>query len=610
MRIFLLQLPIQGHDFFFSNENIPLAPAYLLAIARQRGADANLLPNHLMSYGSDRAILKFLVDEEPDMVGMSCYQWNLERSLFLAKQLRTYLPSCRIVLGGPEVTSGNKFLLKHKRFDIGVVGEGEFPWGSLLESYPDLYPGPGLLLRRTNEEWYLGEGSTTRKPLSHWPSPFLGGFLDHQVKEVLWLESVRGCVYRCSYCYYHKQSPRVRTFSLDRVLTEVERARDRGLKEVVFLDPCFSRHPHLDELLDRLVQVNEGKQLHFHAECNAEDIDPRIADKMGRAGFEQVEVGLQSIKPATLKGIHRRFLPKRFLQGARSLQDRGVEVMVDVIAGLPGDTLADIRASLDWVLEKDIYDVLMLYPLSILPGTELFLRSDELGLRSMPYPPYLLTQGPGLTAAEIAEAFQYYAGQMEEDISPLEMPPGLNPWSAEISPPGDLCNTIHWDTLRQIDEFPKIRDRMAYALTVKISWQTLKQPRLWGPVLRDYLKENPFTLLSVEAPHDVFPEDLIPLWKLAKEHSHPIDRDFTVTHTPYRSFLIFSKANGLVWKWPDPRESHPVELHDGQQIPSRPVCLVTSPEKEPPRWWMEHMSKRYPKLPEIKQWERPDDTGN
>jgi hypothetical protein len=389
---------------------------------------------------------------------------------------------------------------------------------------------------------------------------------------------------------------------------EVDRAKDQGLEEVVFLDPCFSRHPELDLLLDRLTAINRDRRLQFRAECNAEDISPRIAEKMGQAGFEQVEVGLQSIKPDTLKGIHRRFLPDRFLQGVRALQEHQIKVMVDLIAGLPGDTLPDIRSSLDWVLEKEAYDFLMLYPLSLMPGTELSLRISELGLEAMPYPPYFLTRGPDLTAPEIARAFQYYAEQMEEDVSPLEMPPGLNPWSADFSPPGELCHRIHWDAPQQIQDFSQWRDRMAYALTVRMGRDVLKQPGRWMPVLRNYLKQNPFTLLSIEAPCDAFPEDLAPLWELAKGHSHPIERDFTATHTPYRSFLVFSRANGLVWKWPDPRESFPIRLHDGQQVPCRPVCLVTFPESEPPRWWLEHMAKRYPELPEIRKWGPPGET--
>jgi hypothetical protein len=73
MKLFLLQLPIQGHDFFYSKENIPLAASYLQWIAEAQGIDAELLPNPLMSYGNDQSILRFLVDSQPDMVAMSCY---------------------------------------------------------------------------------------------------------------------------------------------------------------------------------------------------------------------------------------------------------------------------------------------------------------------------------------------------------------------------------------------------------------------------------------------------------------------------------------------------------------------------------------------------------
>jgi radical SAM superfamily enzyme YgiQ (UPF0313 family) len=607
VKIILLQLPIQSHDFFFSNENIPLAPAYLQAIARQKGIDAHLLPNELMSYGSDQSILRFLVDARPDLVGMSCYQWNVERSLFLAEQLKASLPTCTIVMGGPEITPENRFLRGHRIFDIGVVGEGEAVWEQILQSFPDIPRFPGMLLPGAGGGWNDEQRRLPPSLLGQWPSPFLSGFLDFHVKQVLWLETVRGCNHRCSYCYYHKQLPRVRPFPLDRVRLELERARSHGFSEAVFLDPCFARHPHLEQLLDRLAEINRDGQLHFHAECNAEDITPGIAKEMGQAGFEQLEVGLQTTKASTLKSAHRRFFPGKFLQGVRSLQECGLKVMVDIIAGLPGDTLSDICASLDWIMEKEAYDFLMLYPLSVLPGTELYERSGKLGLRSMPYPPYLLTRVPGITAAEINQAFHYYEDRMEEDVSHLEMPAALNPWFQEAAPPRDLCHVVHWDKLEQVVDPSASKCEFTYALTARIGWPALREPDRCVSVLKRYLSENPFTLLSVEVPYDVFPEDLLPLWSLAEEHNHPADRDFTVTHTPYRSFLVMSRAKDLVWKWPDPRESFPVQLHDGQQVPCHPVCLVTSPEKDPPPWWLEHLAKRYPKMPDIRQWTPPDD---
>ena len=148
---------------------------------------------------------------------------------------------------------------------------------------------------------------------------------------------------------------------------------------------------------------------------------------------------------------------------------------------------------------------------------------------------------------------------------------------------------------------------MACALTISFSQEVLRQPERWSPALKEYLDHNPFALLSIEVPPDVFPEEIHPLWELAQKHTHLIDRDYTVAHTPYRSFLLFSRDQGMVWKWPEPRESHPLILPDGQQVPCHPVCLVVGSEKIIPQWFIDHMIQRYSHLPEIRLWERPED---
>ncbi len=642
MKVILLQLPLQGHDFFFSHENIPLAAAYLQVIASRQRVDAELLPNHLMSYGSDHAILQFLLSAQPDLVGMSCYEWNVERSLYLAKQLRALLPSCTIVLGGPEITPDNDFLLCYRDFDIGVVGEGEEVWKTMLQSFPDVPQTPGLLLPEKNGQWHFTGYLPPRTSLDDIPSPFLSGVLDTHLKGVLWLETVRGCLYRCAYCYYHKQSPGLRTFPIERLLKEVKHAWDRGLQEIVFLDPCFSKRPHLEDLLDGVGSINHDRRLRLHGECNVEGIDSQVAEKMARAGFSQLEVGLQSVKRKTLRNIHRSFQPQRFLKAVRFLQNCGIEVMVDIIAGLPGDQLSDICRSLDWVLNHDAYDTLMLYPLSLIPSTELRRQAKKWGLIAMPHPPYLVTRTPDLTAAEMVQAFHHYEESMEEDIAPLEIPPALDPETKAFAPvrpleasplkagwtsaaqgepranpglqagesrgslPGGLSFSVDWHHPEKMGDLSH-GDLTAYAFTVRMSKEVLRETKRWSKVLRDYLERNPFTLLSVEVPPDIYPENLQPLWQLAEKHSHPIDRDYTVTHSPFRSFLVFSRSQGLLWKWPDPRESSPLVLHDGQEVPCRPVCLVATSEKTIPSWFLDHIRQRYPSLPEIKQWEPPED---
>jgi len=219
-----------------------------------------------------------------------------------------------------------------------------------------------------------------------------------------------------------------------------------------------------------------------------------------------------------------------------------------------------------------------------------------------------VTRNNEIAAPEICQAFLYYQKRIEEEISPLEVPPALDSVSGKDSFPDELCNMIHWHTLDQVRPPSQLNQSFAYALTFSLSQEVLRQPTRWLPILRKYLEENPFTLVSVEVPYDVFPQELDPCWKFAREQrQHLLDRDYMVPHTPYRSFLIFSRSQGLLWKWPDPRESLPLQLPDGQRIPSRSVCLVKTSDKILPRWFLNHMGQRYDPLPEIKIWLPPGD---
>jgi hypothetical protein len=509
-------------------------------------------------------------------------------------------------MGGPEITPENEFLLRHREFDIGVVGEGEEVWSQLLQSFPKIPSIPGLLLQAEDGHWH-GSGRQLRRPsLGLWPSPFLSGLLDSHLNGVLWLETVRGCVNRCAYCYYHKQSPKLRAFPLERIFKEVERAWNQGLKEIVFLDPCFTNRPNSEVLLEGLAIHNPDRRLRFYAEANAETLDQNMAERMARAGFVRLEVGLQSVNRTTLRNINRTFHAPRFLEGIRFLQECGIEVMVDLIAGLPGDAFSDIRNSLDWVINHQACDDLLLFPLSLIPGTKLHQRASEFGLGAMPTPPYLITRTPTLTAQEMNQAFCYYEESMEEEVSPLEVPPFLDGSLSHVTVPTGLLYRVDWNRPEEIVTLSRPDSMAAYALTVSMTREVLKEPSLWVPVLKDYLEKNPFSLLSIEVPPDTFPDELDPLWKLARSRSHPIDRDYTVTHSPYRSLMVLSRSKELLWKWPDPREFTPVMLHDGQKVSFTPACMVVTPGHEIPEWFADHIHRRYSPPPEIRRWKPPD----
>jgi hypothetical protein len=225
----------------------------------------------------------------------------------------------------------------------------------------------------------------------------------------------------------------------------------------------------------------------------------------------------------------------------------------------------------------------------------------------MHHPPYLLTRNPTLGAQEMAEAFRYYEKCMGVEISPLEMPFALDPYGPGKLPSDALTQVKPWTTPEGVNDFSQLKDQVPYGLTLRLSMEVLREPSAWVRSVEDYLKANPFSLLSMEVPGDIYPEQLDPLWQLARVHRHFIDRDYTVTHSPYRSFLVFSRHRNLIWKWPDPRESGPVLLPDGQTIPCHPVCSAAGQEEPLPQWFTDHMGDRYSPRPEIRVWQPPNE---
>ncbi len=116
------------------------------------------------------------------------------------------------------------------------------------------------------------------------PSPYLNNILTPGLNKGMVIETVRGCPMRCAYCYYHKSSPVVRTFSADRIGEELRWAGQKGIQEATIIDPCFARRPGLDVLLAEMAASREEK-MRFSCELIAEDITPVLVDALVAAGL-------------------------------------------------------------------------------------------------------------------------------------------------------------------------------------------------------------------------------------------------------------------------------------------------------------------------------------
>jgi radical SAM superfamily enzyme YgiQ (UPF0313 family) len=404
--VLLVQLPIPPLGPEPIRGNVPLAGAYLQLFAASRGLDALYdiasLPATDANTLGDRALVRALAERRPWLVGFTCYVWNIERTLWIARELKRELPELRIVLGGPEITAENAWVLQTGDYDFAVIGEGEQTFAQLLlallgDAVPPV-PLAGLHVRGA------GAPPAFRTPmpdLNRLGSPYLAGILNAADEEMLLLETTRGCIFKCKFCYYPKSYDKQYYLSADNILANLRHADERGAREVFLLDPTLNQRKDFADLLRLLAKGNPGRRFSYFGELRGEGITDETARLLREANFTEVEVGLQSIDPEAQKQMDRKNNLRAFERGVRAMLNEGIRVKVDLIVGLPGDTVESVRAGMHFLRDRELCSDVQVFNLSILPGTAFRHEAGQLGLTYQPRPPYYLLRTPALQREEL-----------------------------------------------------------------------------------------------------------------------------------------------------------------------------------------------------------------
>jgi hypothetical protein len=212
---------------------------------------------------------------------------------------------------------------------------------------------------------------------------------------------VRGCPYRCAYCYEGRGVAGLRLLPRERIEAELEILRSSGVSEVFVLDPTFNARSA--EALSLLALLAErGGDIRWNFEIRAELVDRAQARAFSRLSCS-LQIGLQSADPEVLSTIGRSLDRKQFVSKVKLLDEAGLVYGFDLIYGLPGDDLSGFRHSLDFALSL-APNHLDIFPLSVLPGTSLFDRRKELALDCSAEPPYLLRRSLSFSEADMAAA--------------------------------------------------------------------------------------------------------------------------------------------------------------------------------------------------------------
>lgn len=329
------------------------------------------------------------LESAPDLVGLSLYSWNsvlLESAAALIKARR---PNVVIVAGGPDASAAPDRLASGGIADIVVAGEGERAMVDIVTSMLAGTEPPGPVIRAPLLD------------LQALPSPWLDGTLDASRWGGAALELTRGCPYRCSFCFESKGTSRLRHFPLDTVRKEIERFSAAGVEEVFVLDPTFNADARRMAEAVRVFR-EAGPDLRYMIELRAELLGARQAELL--AGINcAVQIGLQSADPSVLANVNRGIDPDTFAARLRLLDEAGILYGLDLIYGLPGDTLAGFRRSLDFALSLGP-NHLDVFRLAVLPGTALADDAARFGLAHDPAAPYLVRSTPEFPSADLDDA--------------------------------------------------------------------------------------------------------------------------------------------------------------------------------------------------------------
>ena len=384
--IYLVQVDTLRKTPMFCTIYLPYAAGALWAYAKQA-------PGVAASYGlRELLFLRDPVDgvaarmEDPFLVAFSCYCWNTEYNKALAQAVKRAFPDCRILFGGHNVPPGGAMLDELPYVDFLIHGEGEIPFQALLqalcEEAPDFEAVPGLSRR-------VGQTTATNpdampESVADFPSPYLEGIFDPVVAahpaiqwSAVW-ETNRGCPHRCTYCDWGRYQARVRQFSMERILAEIEWMSANKIGFVFCSDANFGILPRDETILDALVAARgrTGYPRAFSVQTT-KTLDERvfrINEKLYKSGLEKLgpNLSMQSLSPVVLQNIGRKNIDGETLsRWIRRCRQAGYRCYTDLIVGLPGETLQSFCAGVEKLFALGQHEGIRYFTCNLLPNAHM-----------------------------------------------------------------------------------------------------------------------------------------------------------------------------------------------------------------------------------------------
>ena len=337
-----------------------------------------------------------------DVVAFSCYIWNITQTLAVAKELKKINPRVKILLGGPEVSYDYQEFILKEEVDYIIVGEGEIPFSSFLDNYPAVTTVPNLVFKQDGKVHFNQQ--QVQFDLKNYAgiNPYLFDTSQELYNKVSYIETSRGCPYKCEFCLASLDN-KVRYLPIDDIKANLLYLMQNG-RVIKFLDRTFNVKKDFTIDIFRFILKHQKPGNIFQFEITADIVHPDIVKFIQEhisSGLFRFEIGIQTVNQKANLAVSRK---QNFEQTSAVIKqlDNKIEMHLDLIVGLPYDEWSDIKVSVEEVF-KLFPSELQLGFLKFLRGTPMRNKTNEHGYLYDTLPPYQLIESKYLSKIQLQQ---------------------------------------------------------------------------------------------------------------------------------------------------------------------------------------------------------------
>lgn len=356
----------------------PIGLGYIATAIKNAGYDFDLLDIDAHRY-TDDYIEQFIRTTSFDVICMGCIVTGYKIIKTLSSLIRTYQPHAKIIVGNSVATSIPEILLTRTEADIAVMGEGDETIVDILNTLAEggnLEAVPGICFLHNGQVVHTPARAYIRDISS---LPFINySLFDAEIyaeayKNVanedvpiprdeirsLPINTARGCIARCTFCYHVFKTVPYRKRSADAIVKEIKSLVETyGVNYIQFADELtFNTKKQALELSEKMLQENVN--VYWSGDCRGdlfqEEDDVVIIKKLKEAGCVSMGYSLESSEPAILKAMNKKIIVEQFSKQTRLFRQAGLATITSLVIGYPQETPETIRKTLECCIENRIY---------------------------------------------------------------------------------------------------------------------------------------------------------------------------------------------------------------------------------------------------------------